>query len=160
MTSELYTKQIEQEVVTSEIWLVFLHPEISVCVDGTTTARCYFGRYSAPEQENAETAKYKSCLFNDASARKNLASDYSHPKPEITTEDPNACGRCYFNRLTSNKKEDAESEQDHMAILEYTKNLRVAASFFLYPEATVRVDDCTIKMEFRAMGYTTNLGEA
>jgi len=121
----------------------FLHPEVPVSVDYTATARCYFDRNSAAEQEDVEASLYRSSVLDDVTALKALASDYAHPEKKVSTEDPSVYGRCYFNQPSASEQEDVNDMEDRNAVLEDVKNFRVAASFYLHPESTVGMDDST-----------------
>jgi len=77
----------------------YAHPELPVVSnDPTATARCYFDRPSAPEQETFEEAEYRHQVLADAAALKKLAIDYAHPEIGVVTTDPTAMARCYFDR--------------------------------------------------------------
>jgi len=43
----------------------FLHPEVPISVDCTATARCYFDRSSAAEQEDIKANLYRSSILDD-----------------------------------------------------------------------------------------------
>ena len=115
-----------------EMARAYLHPEEPVVTsDATATARCYFDRASAPEQESLEEAEYRAAVLADAAALKERAVWHAHPELPVTTSDATATARCYFDRASAphdaeqiistsayaaEKKE--ESLEDHMQKLE------------------------------------------
>ena len=108
------------------------HPEEPVVTsDATATARCYFDRASAIEQESVEESEYRAAVLADAAALKERAVWHAHPELPVVTSDPTATARCYFDRASAphdaeqiistsayatEKKE--ESLEDHMQKLE------------------------------------------
>eukprot|EP00563_Minutocellus_polymorphus_P021218 CAMPEP_0197733570 /NCGR_PEP_ID=MMETSP1434-20131217/43970_1 /TAXON_ID=265543 /ORGANISM="Minutocellus polymorphus, Strain CCMP3303" /LENGTH=323 /DNA_ID=CAMNT_0043320945 /DNA_START=54 /DNA_END=1025 /DNA_ORIENTATION=- len=109
------------------------HPELPVATtDATATARCYFDRASAPEQESLEEAEYRAAVLADALALKEQAVMYAHSELPVVSSDPTACARCYFDRASAPhdaeqiistsayavEKEEEESLEDHMQKLE------------------------------------------
>ena len=126
-----------------QIAVAFLHPERAVEVDGTATARCYFDRFSAPQQESLEESEYRHMVLEDAAALKQAAVDYAHPEIGVTTSDPTACARCYFDRPSAVEQESVEESEERAMILEDVKKLREAARHYLHPELGVVTSDPT-----------------
>jgi len=82
----------------------YMHPELGVVTsDGTATARCYFDRASAPEQESYEEAEERAAILADALALKKLAVDYMHPELGVVASDGTATARCYFDRFSASR---------------------------------------------------------
>ena len=76
----------------------FMHPEKPVITtDPTASARCFFDRASAAQQESAEDAEERAMILADAMALKKLAVEYHHPEVGVVSS-PTACGRNFFNR--------------------------------------------------------------
>lgn len=79
----------------------FLHPELPVVTaNPTATARCYFDRYSAPEQESLEMSEERTKILEDSVALKTSAKDYMHPELPVVA-DPELSARCYFERFSA-----------------------------------------------------------
>merc|ERR1712154_349137 len=96
----------------------YAHPEIGVVTtDPTATARCYFDRPSAPEQESIEEMKYREQVLADAAALKQLAVDYAHPEIGVVTTDPTATARCYFDRPSAPEQESIEDMEYREQVL-------------------------------------------
>lgn len=68
---------LEDAAVLKKLAIDYAHPEIGVVTsDPTATARCYFNRASAPQQDNAdesEKVEYRRHVLEDATALKKLA---------------------------------------------------------------------------------------
>eukprot|EP01083_Nonionella_stella_P257487 881317_1 len=65
----------------------YLHPELGVVTsDATASARCFFDRASAPEQESVEESEYRIMALADAAALKQAAVDYLHPELGVVTQ--------------------------------------------------------------------------
>eukprot|EP01083_Nonionella_stella_P145597 456550_1 len=91
----------------------YLHPELGVVTsDPTASARCYFDRASAPEQESVEEAGYRSMVMADAAALKQAAVDYLQPELGVVTSDPTASARCYFDRASAPEQESVEQVEN------------------------------------------------
>jgi len=95
----------------------FLHPELSVSVDCTATACCYFDRNSTVEQEYFDFAEEKAQILVDAAALKKLAVDHSHTEIGVTAVDVTACGRNYFSRTSAIKHEDIVDTEERAQVL-------------------------------------------
>eukprot|EP00559_Dactyliosolen_fragilissimus_P009451 CAMPEP_0184861158 /NCGR_PEP_ID=MMETSP0580-20130426/5921_1 /TAXON_ID=1118495 /ORGANISM="Dactyliosolen fragilissimus" /LENGTH=193 /DNA_ID=CAMNT_0027358561 /DNA_START=55 /DNA_END=633 /DNA_ORIENTATION=+ len=85
----------------------YLHPEKSVSVESTATARCFFDRFSSPSQETKEDINERAQILADAVNLMKLARDYLHPEIGVETTDPAAYSRNYFNRPSAPEQEDA-----------------------------------------------------
>merc|ERR1711976_104886 len=87
-----YRQQVfEDAAALKQLAVDYSHPEIGVVTsDPAATARCYFDRPSAPEQESLEEAEYRQQVLEDAAALKQLAVDYAHPEIGVVTSDPAA----------------------------------------------------------------------
>jgi len=131
------TRQLKQ------LAIAFLHPERPVEVDSTFCARCYFDRFSAPQQETFEEAEERHMALTDAAALKRLAIDYAHPEIGVETSDSLACARCYFDRDSAPKQESMEDAEERHLILEDVKHLRRAAFDYMHPEVGVVTSDPT-----------------
>merc|ERR1712007_312317 len=93
-------------VALKKLAVDYMHPELGVVTsDPTATARCYFDRASAPEQESIEEAEERAMALTDAVALKKLAVDYMHPELGVVTSDPAATARCYFDRASAPEQE-------------------------------------------------------
>ena len=113
-----------------------LHPEAPVKADGFATARCFFDRFSAPQEEDAdEHAK----IMEDMAALKKLAVDFMHPELPVVTTDPYACGRNYFTRPSA--PEQVEDADEHAKIMEDLAALKKLAVDFMHPELPVVTTD-------------------
>jgi uncharacterized protein YqiB (DUF1249 family) len=93
---------LEDAAALKQLAVDYAHPELPVVTsDPTATARCYFDRASAPEQEDMEEIEYRRQVLEDAAALKQLAVDYAHPELPVVTSDPTATARCYFDRASA-----------------------------------------------------------
>lgn len=107
----------------------FLHPELPVTSHvslpqgdfytmGSVSSRCYFERYSAPQQMSLEEAEYINTCLQDAKLLKQLAVDYLHPEMPVMTKDATTCARCYFDRYSASKLDEKESDEHEKAVVE------------------------------------------
>jgi len=122
----------------------FLHPERPVVVDdAAATARCYFDRASAPKYDDADQEGQVDDVMADLAALKRLAVDYLHPEVPVTTTDPTACGRNYFDRASSATpvEEEWRDAEERVRILSEMKAMKKLASDYLHPEVPVRTTD-------------------
>ena len=87
-------------------------------------------------------------ILADAQGLAKMASYYSHPEAPVEV-DGFASARCYFNRPsasqpllgdTEEEKEWEEFRAERNQVLTDAQNLKTMASFFLHPEAPVKVD--------------------
>ena len=82
----------------------YMHPERPVeTTDATLFGRNYYGRASAPEQEDLEEMEERNLVLQEAGALKKLAVDYMHPELGVKTTDGSACGRNYFDRPSAHE---------------------------------------------------------
>jgi len=124
-----------------QLAVAFLHPELPVEVDSTATARCYFDRASAPEQETLEEADYRQMVLADAAALKKLAVDYMHPELGVVTTDPSATARCYFDRASAPEQESLEEAEERRMVLADAAALKKLAIDYMHPELGVVTTD-------------------
>merc|ERR1712038_2125345 len=104
-----------------------------VTSDPAATARSYFNRASAPEQESAEEADYRRQVLEDAAALKKLAVDYAHPENGVVTSDPAATARCYFDRASAPEQESAEDADYRRQVFEDVAALKKLAVDYAHP---------------------------
>lgn len=124
----------------------FLHPEKSVKVDPTATARCYFDRPSAPEQESPEEADERAQILADAEQLRKAARDYLHPEVGVSAGkvDPTVFGRNYFDRPTAPEQESPEEANERAQIMSDAAALKKLAVDYAHPEVGVRTTDPTV----------------
>jgi len=116
----------------------YLHPELPVVSsDPTAFARNYFTRYSAPEQESLEEAEYRAAVLADAAALKERAVWHAHPEMPVTTSDPTACARNYFDRASAPEQESLEEAEYRAAVLADAAALKERAVWHAHPEMPV-----------------------
>ncbi|GKY92042.1 hypothetical protein MPSEU_000175800 [Mayamaea pseudoterrestris] len=121
----------------------YLHPELPVVtLDPFARGRNYFGRASAPEQDDPSLEKERACVFAELKALKQLAKDYMHPELPVVTTDATACGRNFFSRASA-PEYDAEWEEERVQVMEDLKALKQTAVEFLHPELPVVTSDPT-----------------
>jgi len=124
-----------------ELAIAYKHPEVPVVTtDPTATARCYFGRPSAP---NSEEEGERQLILEEARALKKVAVDYKHPELPVTTTDPTACGRNYFDRPSAIVEEDWEEAEERARVLADAKALKGFAVDYMHPERPVTTTDPT-----------------
>eukprot|EP01083_Nonionella_stella_P180607 644467_1 len=122
----------------------YLHPELGVVTSGATaSARCYFDRASAPEQESVEEAEYRIMALADVAALKKLAVDYLHPELGVVTSDATASARCYFDRASAPEQESVEEAEYRIMALADVAALKKLAVDYLHPELGVVTSDAT-----------------
>ena len=120
------------------------HPELPVVAsDSTATARCYFDRASAPEQESLEEAAYRAAVLADAAALKERAVWHAHPELPVVSSDPTACARCYFDRTSAPEQESLEEAEERLRILADAQALKERAVWHAHPELPVISSDAT-----------------
>jgi hypothetical protein len=124
-----------------QLAVAFLHPELPVEVDSTATARCYFDRASAPEQESLEEADYRQMVLADAAALKQAAIDYMYPELGVVTTDPSATARCYFDRASAPEQESLEEAEERRMVLADAAALKKLAIDYMHPELGVVTTD-------------------
>ena len=126
-----YRKQILEDTAALKRHAVdYMHPELGVYEsDSTVTARCYFNRPSAPEQESMEEAEERRMVLEDSAALKRLAVDYMHPELGVVTSDPTATGRCYFDRPSATRESAkmSQSKEKELQVESKVKTVPVPA---------------------------------
>jgi len=80
--------------------VMYAHPELPVEVSSIATARCYFQRASAPEQESLEEMEERAQVLADAADLKKMAVLYAHPELPVEVSAV-ATARCYFDRASA-----------------------------------------------------------
>jgi hypothetical protein len=127
-----------------EMARAYLHPEEPVVTsDATATARCYFDRASAPEQESLEEAEERARILADAKALKERAVWHAHPELPVTTSDATATARCYFDRASAPEQESLEEAEYRAAVLADALALKQQAVMYAHPELPVVTSDPT-----------------
>merc|ERR1712007_383575 len=118
-------------VALKKLAVDYMHPELGVVTsDPTATARCYFDRASAPEQESIEEAEERAMALADAVALKKLAVDYMHPELGVVTSDLTATARCYFDRASAPDQESIEeAEERAMALADAVALKKLAVDY-------------------------------
>jgi len=105
----------------------YMHPEAGVAsATGACYGRDYFNRYSAPETEEHGLADERAKIFAEASALKNLATDYMHPEVGVTVTDGAAFGRNFFNRFSAPEVEQQAESPEESQDIAAVKNLAAA----------------------------------
>mmetsp|Transcript_11483 Transcript_11483/g.25741 ORF Transcript_11483/g.25741 Transcript_11483/m.25741 type:complete len:157 (-) Transcript_11483:345-815(-) len=108
---------------------MYAHPELPVVTsDPTATARCFYQRASAPEQESLEEMEERAQVLADAADLKKMAVLYAHPELPVEVSAV-ATARCYFDRASA--PYDAEqiiSTSAYCAKLEEEKQQKEAKS--------------------------------
>ena len=118
----------------------FLQPENPVAADATACARCFYSRYSAPEQTPADDEEEAALALADAKQLKQLAVDYLHPELSVKV-DPASMGRNYFDRPSAEPQEDLDAANERAQILQDAKQLKQLAVDYLHPEKPVVASD-------------------
>eukprot|EP00547_Thalassionema_nitzschioides_P009600 CAMPEP_0194227054 /NCGR_PEP_ID=MMETSP0156-20130528/42660_1 /TAXON_ID=33649 /ORGANISM="Thalassionema nitzschioides, Strain L26-B" /LENGTH=350 /DNA_ID=CAMNT_0038959527 /DNA_START=59 /DNA_END=1111 /DNA_ORIENTATION=- len=112
-----------------------LHPEKPVVTeDSMLSARCYYGRATAPEQETVEEAEERAMILEEVFMLKKYAEFHLHPERPVETTDANACGRNYFDRFSAAnvvepeaKSEENREPQEPVKLKSNTKLFQPAA---------------------------------
>jgi len=110
----------------------YANPEQPVKSDGFASARSYFSRPSAPEQEEDDDDRMQ--VIAEAKALKEVASWYLQPEKPIAV-DATSFGRNYFTRPSAPEQEDDYDEQ--VQIIAEAKELKKHAVDYLHPEKPV-----------------------
>lgn len=122
--AEEKARVLADAVALKKLAVDYAHPEVGVSSSNPTVfGRNYFGRPSAPEQEDAEEAEEKARVLADAASLKKLAIDYMHPEVGVTTTDPAAFGRNYYNRHPEGFTATADGEARQVRIEEVREKL-------------------------------------
>jgi len=111
-------------------WYSF--PEQPVKSDGFASARSYFSRPSAPEQEDDDDDRMQ--VIAEAKELKEVASWYLQPEKAIAV-DSTSFGRNYFTRPSAPEQEDYDDEE--VQIIAEAKELKKLAVDYLHPEKPV-----------------------
>jgi hypothetical protein len=128
-------KQLKSQ---AELWM---HPEAPLAVDAATaTARCYFDRPSAPEQESFGAAEERTRVMAEAKQLKAQANLWMHPERPVETTDPTAFGRNYFDRPSATERETFGAAEERARILAEAKQLKAQAELWRHPEAPLEID--------------------
>ncbi len=145
LEEEDYRRQVLADAAAlKQLAVDYAHPELGVVAsDPTATARCYFDRASAPEQEDEEEAEYRQQVLADAKALKELAVDYAHPEIGVATSDPTATARCYFDRPSAPEQDSLEEEEYRQQVLADAAALKKLAIDYAHPEIGVVTSDAT-----------------
>ena len=122
----------------------YAHPEDSVVTtDPAACARCYYDRPSAPARLSVEDAEEQAAIMSDLDALRRVARDYLHPELPVTTSDPTACGRNYFDRASAPEQESLEEAEYRAAALADAAALKLHAVWHAHPELPVVSSDPT-----------------
>jgi len=116
----------------------YLNPEQPVKSDAFATARNFFTRPSAPEQEEENDFEERDLILADVNELKMVADWYMHPEKEVTVY-ATACGRNYFSRPLAPGYEDDEDVEERENILAEAAELRKVAEWYMHPEEPVTV---------------------
>jgi len=102
-------------------------PEVGVAsAAGACFGRNYFGRYTAPDTEDADLADERAVILADAVALKNVATGYLHPEVGVTTTDCTAFGRNFFTRYSAPEVEEQTGGPEESQDVATVKNLAAA----------------------------------
>ena len=122
----------------------YAHPEEPVATtDPAACARCYYDRPSAPARLSVEDAEEQAAIMSDLDALRRVARDYLHPELPVTTSDPTACGRNYFDRASAPEQESLEEAEYRAAALADAAALKLHAVWHAHPELPVVSSDPT-----------------
>jgi hypothetical protein len=111
----------------------YANPDQPVKSDGFASARNYFTRPSAPEQE--EDSDERDQILAEANELKEVASWYLQPEKPISV-DPTSFGRNYFSRPSAEQATEG-SEEERAQVLADGKELKNLAVDYLHPELPV-----------------------
>jgi hypothetical protein len=107
------------------------------------SARCYFDRASAVDQESFEEAEERAQILADAAVLKKRAIMYAHPGLPVVTSDTTATARCYFDRASAVDRESFEEAEERAQILADAAVLKKSAIMYAHPELPVVTSDAT-----------------
>ncbi|GFH55158.1 hypothetical protein CTEN210_11634 [Chaetoceros tenuissimus] len=143
--AEEQARILEEAKQLKQLAVDYMHPELPVVSnDPTACARCYFDRYSAPEQESMEEAEERAMALADAAALKQAAIEYLHPELPVVSNDSTACARCYFDRPSAPEQESTEEAEERARILADAAALKKLAVDYMHPELPVTTSDPTV----------------
>mmetsp|Transcript_15672 Transcript_15672/g.32424 ORF Transcript_15672/g.32424 Transcript_15672/m.32424 type:complete len:694 (-) Transcript_15672:174-2255(-) len=124
--------------------LDYLHPERPIVVDDPTLyGRNFFGRSSAPEQEDIEMVEERERVLAEVNQLKKAAADFQHPERPVVA-DPALFGRNFFSRASAHEQEDMELVEERERIMAEAQKLKKLAMDFLHPELPVVAEDPTL----------------
>ena len=116
----------------------YAHPEEPVVTtDPAACARCYYDRPSAPARLSVEDAEEQAAIMSDLDALRRAARDYLHPELPVTTSDPTAFARNYFDRASAPEQESLEEAEYRDAALADAAALKLHAVWHAHPEQPV-----------------------
>ncbi|CAB9511958.1 expressed unknown protein [Seminavis robusta] len=128
---------LEEMKELKEAAVLYRHPEKPLEVDPTASARNYFTRASALEQETDEYTDDRDIILEEMRELKEAAMLYRHPEKPLEV-DPTACARNYFDRASAEEQDDEAAER--AAVLRDMKALKSLAVTYRHPELPVQVD--------------------
>jgi hypothetical protein len=120
----------------------YQHPELPVPATSAACARNYYGRPSAPEQEDDEYADERQVILEEMVELKQLAGNYHHPERPVEV-DPTSMGRNYFDRASAADQESVDNAEERARILADAAALKKLATDYLHPELPVVTSDPT-----------------
>ncbi|GMH85897.1 hypothetical protein TL16_g10375 [Triparma laevis f. inornata] len=107
----------------------YLHPSEPLETSPMASARCYFDRASAVEQETKENADDRAEALEAAKEMSKVVSWFTNPSQPVEVS-PMASAHCTFSDKDMNSKEEADERAE---ILEDCKQLSKVASWFSNP---------------------------
>ena len=142
--SEVRTQILADAAALKMHAIMYAHPELPVVTsDATSTARCYFDRASAFEQESVEESEERAQILADSAALKERAIMYAHPELPVVTSDATSTARCYFDRASAFEQESVEESEERAQILADSAALKERAIMYAHPELPVVTSDAT-----------------
>ena len=120
---------LEEVKMLKEYATYYLHPELPV--ESCVSARCYFDRPSAPQQETFEQAEERHHILEECQALRNYAGYYLHPERRHSDT------RKKVKELQTEERYTVERHQ----VLEDARLLKQYATFYLHPELPVVTTD-------------------
>jgi len=112
----------------------YLQPEKPIAVDSTVFGRNYFGRPSAPEQEEVDDIEERELILAEVNELKMVADWYRNPEKEVVVY-ATAYGRNYFTRPDA-PEFDEDQEEREQVLADAAELLRVA-QWYMHPEKPV-----------------------
>ncbi|GMI04365.1 hypothetical protein TrLO_g9665 [Triparma laevis f. longispina] len=113
----------------------YLHPSQPLETSPMASARCYFDRASAVEQETKENADDRAEALEAAKEMSKVVSWFTNPSQPVEVS-PMASAHCTFSDKDMNSKEEADERAE---ILEDCKQLSKVASWFSNPSQPIEV---------------------
>jgi hypothetical protein len=156
-----------KELKTVADW--YMHPEKPVAVDAKASARNFFTRPSASE-EDVSMDEEREQILEEMKELKKTAEWYLHPEKPVAV-DSTACGRNFFSRHSAfdddagcvSWEDDAkeqhlsldfessyseEMEEERKLVLAEANQLKQVASWYLQPEKPIEVDPASFGRNF------------